>query len=193
LSQGIGDPKRTCIVGWSFGGYAALMGAIKDPELYRCVASIAGVTDLRALTWQLKGYYGGAGTSDYTLGTEADELRAGSPIKSAKQLKAPVLMVHGKADTQVEYDQSVRMNRALDERQKHELVLIEGGDHSLSRFEWRMTLLTNLEAFLAENLRQMVVPVANCKFATRYHRFVLTCCGSTHLQIRSTSLPSRLP
>jgi len=61
--------------------------------------------------------------------------------------------VHGKADTQVEYDQSVRMNRALDERQKHELVLIEGGDHSLSRFEWRMTLLTNLEAFLAENLR----------------------------------------
>jgi dipeptidyl aminopeptidase/acylaminoacyl peptidase len=153
LSQGIGDPKRTCIVGWSFGGYAALMGAIKDPELYRCVASIAGVTDLRALTWQLKGYYGGGGTSDYTLGTEADELRAGSPIKSAKQLKAPVLMVHGKSDTQVEYDQSVRMNRALDDRQKHELVLIDGGDHSLSRFEWRKMLLTKLEAFLAENLK----------------------------------------
>jgi len=152
LAQGIGDPKRTCIVGWSFGGYAALMGAIKEPAMYRCVASIAGVADLRGLTWQLKSFYGGSGTADYTLGSDSDELAAGSPIKSSKQLKAPVLLVHGKHDTQVDYDQSVRMNRALSDDQKHELVLIEDGDHSLSHSEWRKTLLTKLEAFLAENL-----------------------------------------
>jgi dipeptidyl aminopeptidase/acylaminoacyl peptidase len=83
-----------------------------------------------------------------------DELAAGSPIKSSKQLKAPVLLVHGKLDTQVEYYQSVRMDRALSDDQKHELVLIEEGDHSLSHSAWRKVLLTKLEEFLATNLGQ---------------------------------------
>jgi hypothetical protein len=47
------------------------MGAIKDPTLYRCVASIAGVSDLRSLTWELKGYYGGSGIAQYTLGSDS--------------------------------------------------------------------------------------------------------------------------
>ncbi len=48
-TEGIADPERTCIVGWSYGGYAALMGAMREPDLYRCVVSIAGVADLRAV------------------------------------------------------------------------------------------------------------------------------------------------
>ena len=148
VAQGIADPKRICIVGWSFGGYAALMGAIREPDLYRCVASIAGVADLRALTWQWKGYYGGAGSANYLLGSDSDELAAGSPIKAADQIKAPVLLVHGKLDLQASVEQSTRMYRALGAKKQRELVLIEDGDHSLSRYEWRMTLLTKLEEYL---------------------------------------------
>ena len=49
IEQGIADPERVCIVGSSYGGYAALMGALKTPELYRCAVSLAGVTDLKLL------------------------------------------------------------------------------------------------------------------------------------------------
>jgi len=152
VAEGIADPKRTCIVGWSFGGYAALMGAIREPELYRCVGSIAGVTDLKSQFWEWKGYYGGSGAAAYILGSDSDEIAAGSPIKSSKQLKAPVLLVHGKLDTQVGYEQSVRMFKALDDNPKKELVVIEDGDHSLSQSAWRKTLFAKLEEFLAANL-----------------------------------------
>jgi len=152
IAQGIADPKRTCIVGWSFGGYAALMGAIREPDLYRCVASIAGVTDLRALTWEIKGYYGGDEDASYILGTDSEELAAGSPLKAANQIKAPVLLVHGKLDLQVSVDQSARMYRALGAKKQREFVLIDEGDHALSRYEWRMTLLTKLDEFLAANM-----------------------------------------
>jgi len=49
IAQGIADPKRLCITGWSYGGYAALIGPSKEPDLYRCAASIAGVTSLAQL------------------------------------------------------------------------------------------------------------------------------------------------
>jgi len=158
IAQGIADPKRVCIVGWSFGGYAALMGAIREPDLYRCVASIAGVTDLRALTWEIKGYYGGAQEAKYVLGSDSDELAAGSPLKASQQIKAPVLLVHGKLDLQVSDEQSARMYRALGARKQRELVLIDDGDHSLSRYEWRKTLLTKLEEFLGTHVPQRKTP-----------------------------------
>ena len=55
IAEGIADPAHTCIVGWSFGGYAALMSAVREPDLYRCVVSIAGVSDLRLLAneWRM--------------------------------------------------------------------------------------------------------------------------------------------
>lgn len=153
IQQGIADPKRTCIVGWSFGGYAALMGAIREPELYRCVASIAGVTDLRRLRWQEMRYYGGRASADHWIGTDADELRAGSPLKSVAGMKAPVLLVHGTLDIQVDLEQSRMMHRAMEAAGKQsELVIIEDGDHSLSRSAWRAALYQKLEAFLAKNL-----------------------------------------
>jgi len=152
VAEGIADPRRTCIVGWSFGGYAALMGSIREPAMYRCVGSIAGVTDLKSQLWEWKGYYGGSGAAAHILGSDSDEIAAGSPIRSSKQLKPPVLLVHGDLDTQVGYEQSVRMFRALDDNPKKELVVIEGGDHSLLQSAWRKTLYTKLEEFLAANL-----------------------------------------
>jgi dipeptidyl aminopeptidase/acylaminoacyl peptidase len=152
IAEGISDPARTCIVGWSYGGYAALMSAVREPDLYRCVASIAGVSDLRALAQQERRFYGGRFRANHSIGSDVDELKAGSPLRAPERIKAPVLLVHGDADIQVVVDHSKRMARALDgAKKKHELVVIKDGNHALSRFEWREMLLTRLESFLAAN------------------------------------------
>lgn len=153
VAQGIADPKRICAVGSHFGGYASLMGAMREPELYQCVVSIAGVTDLRALHWQVKSYYGGVEGANYFVGPDSDELAAGSPLKAAKSLRARALLLHGELDVQVEDDQSQRLHRLLVAHHKQpELVMVKDGDHGFSRYPWRMTLLTKLEEFLAANL-----------------------------------------
>lgn len=152
IAEGIADPARTCIVGWSYGGYAALMSAVREPDLYHCAASIAGVADLRALAREDSRFYGGRQRVNYTLGDDVSELKAGSPLRAAEKIKAPVLLVHGDADWQVDVDHSKRMARALKSAdKKYELVVIKDGNHSLTRYEWRETLLTKLEAFLAAN------------------------------------------
>jgi dipeptidyl aminopeptidase/acylaminoacyl peptidase len=152
IAEGIADPAHTCIVGWSYGGYAALMSAVREPDLYRCVVSIAGVSDLRALYEQEQRFYGGRYRAKYSIGSDVDELKAGSPLRAPEKITAPVLMVHGDDDIQVNVDHSKRMARALKSAgKKYELVIIEDGNHSLSRYEWRQTLLTKLEAFLATN------------------------------------------
>jgi dipeptidyl aminopeptidase/acylaminoacyl peptidase len=152
IAEGVADPGHTCIVGWSFGGYAALMSAVRESELYRCVVSIAGVADLRALSRDAGMFYGGRQAIEYLLGDDSGELKAGSPTRSAAKIKAPVLLIHGDNDVQANIDQSRRMARALDGAdKKFEFVVIKDGNHSLSRYEWRETLYTKLEKFLAAN------------------------------------------
>ena len=152
IAEGIADPAHTSIVGWSYGGYAALMSAVREPDLYRCTVSIAGVSDLKALASDDSRFYGGRKAVNRILGTDTDELKAGSPMRSPEKIRIPVLLVHGDDDIQVLVDHSKRMARALDgAKKKYELVIIKDGNHSLSRFEWRQTLLTKLEAFLAAN------------------------------------------
>ncbi len=153
IEQGIADPKRVCIVGWSFGGYAALMAAIREPQLYRCVGSIAGVADLKSLHRDMWRFYGGAEAANAIIGTEAEELETGSPLRSTSRMRAPVLLVHGETDIVVDVDQSRRMARALRSADRlDELVIIEDGDHSLSRSAWRKTLYQKLDGFLARHL-----------------------------------------
>jgi dipeptidyl aminopeptidase/acylaminoacyl peptidase len=152
IAEGIADPAHTCIVGWSYGGYAALMSAVREPDLYKCVVSIAGVSDLRALANDERRFYGGRFRAKYSIGSDTDELKAGSPLRAPEKIKAPVLLVHGDDDIQVNVDQSRRMARALErEKKKYELVIIKDGNHSLARYEWRETLFTKLEAFLTAN------------------------------------------
>jgi dipeptidyl aminopeptidase/acylaminoacyl peptidase len=153
IAQGIADPQRVCIVGWSYGGYAALLGVAREPDLYRCAASIAGVSDLNALKGQERFFYGGSVAARESIGADKRELREDSPLQHAQKVKAPVLLVHGDVDHVVLASHSTDMAKAL---RKHnvatELVIIEDGGHSLDRPEMRLTLFRKLEAFLAKNL-----------------------------------------
>ncbi|MEZ5500178.1 MAG: S9 family peptidase [Steroidobacteraceae bacterium] len=151
IDQGIADPKRVCIVGWSYGGFAALVASYKEPKLYKCAVSIAGVSDLRALVQQNDRFVGGrAGTLAATGSAAFDDP---SPIDMVSEVAVPVLLVHGDADVSVVVDHSEKMAKALASAGKSiELLVIKDGDHSLRRGEWRLALYRKLTEFLAQYL-----------------------------------------
>lgn len=152
VAQGIADPARMCIVGWSFGGYAALLGAVRNPDLYKCSASIAGVSDLKQLLDEGR-YFSGNQFWREQIGTNGDKLRADSPLRHVEEIKMPVLMVHGERDYQVDVEHSRRMAAALKRaRKSHRAVFVKDATHQLERESDRTTLLTELEKFLVENL-----------------------------------------
>lgn len=153
IAQGIADPARLCIVGWSYGGYAAMIGAAKEPTLYKCAVSIAGVSDAYQLHSDDARFYGGRDAIRNSTGDDKKELNSVSPRRNAEQIKAPVLLVHGDDDITVLVDHSKAMSKALTRAGvKNELVIIKDGDHSLSRGEWRSTLFSKMDAFLATHL-----------------------------------------
>jgi dipeptidyl aminopeptidase/acylaminoacyl peptidase len=152
VSEGIADPKRICIMGWGFGGYAALLGAVRNGDTYKCAVSINGFSDLEALQDQ------GIVTGDKEarrnqIGTDSAKLKANSPIENADKINIPVLLVHGGKDWQVQEDQSKAMAKAMERAgKKVNLVLIKGANHDLERKSDRATLLREVEAFLAKNI-----------------------------------------
>ena len=162
IAAGIADPQRVCIVGASYGGYAALAGAAFTPELYRCAAAIAGVADLRDMLGFEKDRAGGlSSTMAYwrqAMGVEdadspTDHLNAASPAQYADRVRAPVLLIHGRDDTVVPITQSRIMESALTAAGKSvQLVVLEGEDHWLSGAKTRLQTLQALDTFLAEHL-----------------------------------------
>lgn len=161
LSQlGLIDPAKVCIVGASYGGYAALAGAAFTPEVYRCSAAIAPVADLSAMLSEERSRYGRDHWAiSYWEGIMADgdarrqRLRDASPVNAADQIRAPVLLIHGDDDTVVPITQSERMERALKSAGKPvEFVRLKGEDHWLSSAETRIQMLTALDKFLATHM-----------------------------------------
>lgn len=151
ISEGYADPARLCVLGWSYGGYAALIGAVKEPDLYRCAVSIAGVSDLKDIINEDARFYGGAAAARNSTGDE--DLDDQSPRRRAAEIRAPILLVHGSADIPVIERHSRRMARALAAAGKpHETLYIEDGDHSLTKPPMRLALYRKVEEFLARYL-----------------------------------------
>jgi dipeptidyl aminopeptidase/acylaminoacyl peptidase len=153
IAKGIADPKRICIVGWSFGGYAALLGAVRDSDLYACAGSIAGVSDLIELQNEERAFVSGAIAREQ-IGLKREKLRNDSPRRHAAEVRIPILLIHGTMDYQVRFDHSDEMADALKSAKKpYKLVKIKDADHQMSRESDRTTLLTEIEAFLKAHLQ----------------------------------------
>ena len=154
-AEGFADPRRTCIVGWSYGGYAALMGAVKEPELYACVVSIAGVSDLPDLIASKRNYINGRiGTAAIgDLWTDRKSLEANSPVNGADRIRAPVLLAHGTKDRVVQIKQSTDMAKALKRAGKSfQYVELEDADHSVLRGPERLKLFRAVDEFVTQVL-----------------------------------------
>ncbi len=159
IEQGIADPKRVCIVGASYGGYAALAGVAFTPELYACAVSINGISNLPALL-SFEEVQGGAESDSVSylknhIGPKTSpEVIEKSPARAAANVRAPVLLLHGVNDSVVPVAQSREMSSALKSHAKvHTLIELPGEDHWLSRSDSRTRVLTEIEAFLAAYLR----------------------------------------
>lgn len=152
------DSARVCIVGASYGGYAALAGATLHPEAYTCAASIAGISDLGLLLVEQTRLFGRESGSLGELrkmlaGAPTTKLAAASPSHLAANVRVPVLLVHGDKDTVVPYEQSQNMADALKAAGKPvELVKLVDENHYLTRAATRTQMLQALETFLAKNL-----------------------------------------
>ncbi|HYC05310.1 MAG TPA: S9 family peptidase [Azospirillaceae bacterium] len=153
ISQGIADPSRVCIVGWSYGGYAALMGAVKTPDLYKCAIATAPVTNLVRLYDELMWSGGKELNRGLFFGGDRDALKPVSPYHNAAAIKAPVLLIHGDMDVQAYVQHSRDMASALKDAGKpHEYVEIDGMDHSPRNTEEMVKVLTAWERFLKTHL-----------------------------------------
>jgi dipeptidyl aminopeptidase/acylaminoacyl peptidase len=152
VDRGTADPARVCIVGGSYGGFAALMGAAKTPDLYRCAVSFAGVSDLIDLGLHRRQFVDAEAVFERQVGDLWDDraqLKATSPRRLVDQIKAPVLLIHGTADRSVPFDQSADMASALKRAGKaHKFIRQEDGDHHLSHQAHRTQFFQELEAFL---------------------------------------------
>jgi len=157
-AQGLVDPKRACIVGASYGGYAALAGVTVQNGLYRCAVADAPVADLgEMLKYEdaMGGYQAANATMRYWkqfMGADSDageRLKAISPANLAARADAPILLIHGKDDSVVPISQSLEMQAALKRAGKPvEMVVMPNEDHWLSRPETRLSMLTAAVAFV---------------------------------------------
>jgi dipeptidyl aminopeptidase/acylaminoacyl peptidase len=151
VSQGIADPSKLAILGWSYGGYAALQANVLDPNLFKAVVAVAPVTDLASLVEERRGW------SNYLIVQNmigsGPHVREGSPAQNADRILAPVLMFHGDLDINV----GVRESKLMDEKlraagHKSELVVYPGLDHQLEDSKVRADMLRRSDAFLRATL-----------------------------------------
>jgi dipeptidyl aminopeptidase/acylaminoacyl peptidase len=151
VSQGIANPARLAIVGWSYGGYAALQSSVLDPNLFKAVVAIAPVTDLNLLKEEYRYSNGFAQARDF-IGSGA-HIREGSPAQNAAAIHAPVMIFHGDLDGNVGVAQSRLMRDRLSGAGRQvELVVFPGLDHQLDDSDARARMLRESDAFLRRSL-----------------------------------------
>lgn len=152
VEEGFADPARACVVGGSYGGYVAMRAAQRNPDLYKCAISFAGVSDLKAMMAQdSRSYFFGASARDYWRG-QASDLDAVSPVNFAKDFGIPVLLVHGKEDERVPVKHSKQMYEKLRAAGKTAVFIEQPeGDHYFTRDEDMHQFLLEAEKFLDQH------------------------------------------
>lgn len=162
VKQGIADPRRMCIYGASYGGYAAVQALVKTPDQFQCAVNYVGVTDLQlfhSVTWS------DTSDSDFTKhmvpvmvgDAERDkaQLRATSPAQNAEKIKAPVFMAYGGEDRRVPLIHGERMRDAMERAGKsYDWMVKTDEGHGYAKLENRVEFYTRVEAFLRKSLNR---------------------------------------
>lgn len=156
-AQGIINPRRACIVGASYGGYAALAGVTLQHGLYRCAVAVSAPADMSSFFTREQEHHGWSTDRYMKAATGMDKqgvqvLRAISPTTYADKADAPVLLIQGLDDTVVPIEQSREMQAALKRAGKDvQLIEIPGGDHWETHEDARVATVTNSVNFVLKN------------------------------------------
>jgi dienelactone hydrolase len=160
IDKKLADPQRICLAGASYGGYATLMGLIRDPDLYRCGVAWAAVTDIDlmyGISWSdlsesWKQY--GMPTMIGDRVKDAAQLAQTSPLKQAERLKQPLLLAFGAADERVPIDHGTRFRDAVGKTNPNvSWVVYNGEGHGFYKPENRFDFYERMEKFLATHLQ----------------------------------------
>jgi dipeptidyl aminopeptidase/acylaminoacyl peptidase len=156
VEQGIVDPKRVCIAGASYGGYATVMGLIKHPETYKCGISWVGVTDI-----DLMYSVGWSDTADSQWAKfgmpvlvadrdkDSEQIKATSAVEQSSRLRAPLILAYGTADVRVPYDHGKKLvNRIKGHNPDVEYIEYPGEGHGWRKLSSNVDFWTRVEKFL---------------------------------------------
>lgn len=154
LAEGYADHSRVCIVGGSYGGYLAELAATRNEDgLFRCAASIAGVSDLVELRRESR-FFRHWEIANASLASDGKVLKEQSPRTHAAQVNIPLLLIHGDRDYTVDVEHTKMMDAALSRAGKpHRTVYIEGADHHFREEAHQRKLYEELAAFLDASLK----------------------------------------
>jgi len=151
IEQGIADPNRICIVGWSYGGYSALIGTVKTPDLYKCSISINGVSSLPMLMYDDSNFLGLRSWGEHIGNREDREfLKDNSAYYNIDKIRTPILVIANRDDTRVNYAQSKDFAKKMEDNAKRvTYVEIKEGGHGALEGNGRSVILIEIEKFLA--------------------------------------------
>ncbi len=161
IDQGIVDKNRVCIAGASYGGYAVMMGLVKDPEFYQCGINFVGVTDIMlkfSVTWS---DYAGSDWAKFGMPVmvgdpvkDAEQFKRTSPLQNADKIVKPVLMAYGGQDHRVPMVHGEKMRDALKGRVPVEWVVYPEEGHGWNKTSNSVDFWTRVENFLNKNIGQ---------------------------------------
>jgi dipeptidyl aminopeptidase/acylaminoacyl peptidase len=155
IAEGIADPERICIYGASYGGYSAMAGAYRDPDLYQCAVGYVGVYDLPMMfkKGDIPDRQAGINYLKEALGTDTDDLKARSPSHNAHKIKAATMLIHGKLDERAPFAHAQAMRKALTTAGNPPEWLIENREgHGFRDHDNRVAMYTKLLAFFDEHI-----------------------------------------
>jgi dipeptidyl aminopeptidase/acylaminoacyl peptidase len=156
VDQGKVDPRRVCIMGASYGGYAAMWAAARNPDIYRCAISFAGISDLAAMMRYDRKQFSAPryfrNWREKVQGDKSFDLDSVSPYYAADKVSIPLLIAHGSEDKNVPMSQSKRLHEALKKKNKdHSYVVYEGEGHGFDDPSNAVDFLKRVEQFLNEH------------------------------------------
>ena len=157
IKQGLVDPERVCVYGGSYGGYATLMSAIREPDLYKCAVGFVGVYDLNLMFehGDIPKNQSGIDYLTKVLGTDKAQLDAQSPLYNLDKLKAPVFIIHGEEDERVPEIHAERLREELTKRNHpFEWMLKEDEGHGFYRPENNVERWQRMLAFFEKHIGQ---------------------------------------